>query len=334
MELNKLIEEHISWENPKLVVDPSGLNHPAIFSHTRLPVIKKFPKEQQTQIYFASRDVNKIERIYQLDFNINNFEVDYGSLKLVLDYSQELGFFDDNGVCPCCILEINDKSRLYYCGWNLSKKTPFSCAIGVSERQFKNEIFQKLYKGPILERNKFDPIFVAVNDVCFFDGNFHTWYLSCQEWLNDKNSKYSLKHKYSIKYASSKDGINWNTYENFTIKFKNKIEYAISTPRVIKIRNLFFMFYSYRANEKGDFYKIGLAFSRDYLSWQRFDDITLPIFTNESLYPEVACYPCPFIYQKKLNLLFNGNNYGELGIWMTSIELDAFDHIIDFVSKL
>ena len=140
MEKTRLIEEYFKWERSKLIVDSSFLNHQEIYSHTRLPVIKKYPSNQNTPIFFASRDSNKIERIYQLNFNLINHEVEYGSLEMVLNYSQELGYFDDNGVCPCSIIEINNKSRLYYCGWNLSKKTPFSCAIGLSERKLNNEI--------------------------------------------------------------------------------------------------------------------------------------------------------------------------------------------------
>ena len=234
--------------------------------------------------------------------------------KPILDFGENLGAFDDNGITPCCILNCNHRKLMYYCGWNVHVKIPFTCAIGLAESFDNGKTFKKLYKGAIIDRDKDDYQFVAVNDVIFDHGIFKTWYLSCIKWeiIDGKPN-----HFYNIRYAESKDGVNWLRNPQPVIDFKNEYEYAISTPRVIKDGEYDYkMWYSYRAQRNIDTYRIGYAESRDGIHWKRKDEEMMSLDVGKLSYDwdhEMICYPFVFDHDNHRYMLYNGNKYGKTG---------------------
>lgn len=72
-----------------------------------------------------------------------------------------------------------------------------------------------------------------------------------------------LIHNYHIKYAESEDGINWKRDGKIAIDYKDKYEYAISVPRVIKENNIYKMWFSSRATKDISTYRIRYAESTD-----------------------------------------------------------------------
>ena len=49
----------------------------------------------------------------------------------VLDLG-ELGCFDDVGVMPSCIVNVDGAKLLYYAGWNTSTTVPYRISIGLA----------------------------------------------------------------------------------------------------------------------------------------------------------------------------------------------------------
>ena len=95
-------------------------------------------------------------------------------------------------------------------------------------------------KGPVLDRTKDEPHFVASSCVIYDENIYKIWYLSCTEWFQKGEVK---MHKYHIKYAESKDGIDWDRKGIVAIDYSSDLEYAISVPRVIKEEGIYKMWF-------------------------------------------------------------------------------------------
>jgi len=297
---------------------PDGTNQ-LMLSYARIPVIDHL-KDSVYSVYFGSRDNTNRERIFRLALDLDTLQVLNIENKPILDFGENLGAFDDNGITPCSIICLGNLKYFYYCGWNIHVKVPFSCAIGLAVSDDDGISFKKLFKGAIMDRNHLDHIFVAVNDVMFDNGIFKTWYLSCVKW---EKSGDALKHYYNIKYAESTDGIHWDreSYHEPVINFKNSYEYAISTPRVIKRDGMYKMWYSYRGQSIIDTYRIGYAESIDGVTWVRRDEEMWHFDVSSNGWDsEMVCYPYIFVHKNKLHMLYNGNSYGKTGFGLAVLE--------------
>ena len=136
------------------------------------------------------------------------------------------------------------------------------------------------------------------------------WYVSCNQW---KNRDFPL---YDIKFAVSKDLENWDQTGITCIKLK-KNERAVARPFVIFENDIFKMWYSYEKGVKG--YKIGYAESLNGINWKRKDKEIKFINKSheESLMQE---YPNLLTINNERFMFYNGNNYGEAGIFCAKLE--------------
>ncbi|WP_416398648.1 hypothetical protein [Allohahella sp. A8] len=139
------------------------------------------------------------------------------------------------------------------------------------------------------------------------------WYLSCTDWrIRDGKPE----HRYHIKYAESPDGISWEREGIVAIDYSDETEYAISRPSVIRDKDCWKMWYSFR----GPSYRIGYAESHDGRQWQRLDaecDINVSKFGWDS---EMIEYPFVFDHAGDRYMLYNGNGYGKTGFGLAVLE--------------
>ena len=136
------------------------------------------------------------------------------------------------------------------------------------------------------------------------------WYVSCNEWKN-KDLPY-----YDIKFATSKNLTEWKQTGISCIKLR-KGERAVARPFVIYEKNLFKMWYCYE--KKVDGYKIGYGESLDGKKWVRKDNKIE--FVNSSVGEnEMRAYPNLIRLAGDTLMFYNGNNYGEEGIFCAKLE--------------
>ena len=288
-------------------------------SYARIPILDQ-GSGSRYPLYFGSRDATNRERVFKATLDMETLTVTDIDTQPVLDFGENLGAFDDNGVSPCCLVNVGERKLLYYCGWNIHVKIPFTCAIGLAESTDGGKSFHKCFKGAVIDRDKNDHQFVAVNDVLYDNGLFRTWYLSCHEWARGKEGR--LIHHYTIHYAESEDGIDWKRFAQPAIPFKNEYEYAISTPRVIKLGPCDYrMWYSYRAQPGIETYRIGYAESQDGVTWVRKDEAMADFTPSEDGFDsEMCCYPFLFHHNNRLYMLYNGNDYGRTGFGIAVLD--------------
>ncbi len=229
----------------------------------------------------------------------------------------ELGHFDEDGVMGAQVLPVGAHRFLYYIGWNRGLSVPFRNAIGLAIAEGDSQTFTRYAKGPILDRNPFDPCFVASGHVLRDRDGFHMWYLSCDRW--ERRAR-GLVHFYNIKYATSPDGIFWCATGRVCIDYRHPGEYAISVPRVVVDPDRCRMWYAYRGSARSETYRIGYAESDDMLSWRRLDDRSGIDVSPGEWDGEMICYPFVFDHAGARYLLYNGDGYGRTGLGIAILE--------------
>jgi hypothetical protein len=272
-------------------------------------------KKEIVRIFFSCRDSNNCASIGFADVDFkNNFNILKLSQAPVLSKGQP-GFFDDSGVSMSWVNEINGKFYLYFLGWNLRVTVPWLNTIGLAISNSIDGPFEKYGKVPLLDRSNEDPFTVSYPCVIADEGIYKMWYGSNLSWGKEQNE---MAHV--IKYAESPDGLQWKRTGQVHIPFIHKGEYALSKPCVVKFNDGYKMWYSYRASERTEKYRIGMAISSDALNWKRKDD-EVGIDVSAEGWDSVSIeYPNVFMLNNNLYMLYNGNDYGKTGFGIAVLE--------------
>jgi hypothetical protein len=133
------------------------------------------------------------------------------------------------------------------------------------------------------------------------------WYTSFRQWGCAPDEP---KHVYVIKYAESKDGVQWNRNGIVCIDRASLDEHSIGRPSVLRRDGLYHMWYSYR----GAAYRIGYAWSDDGIRWTRRDDLAGIDTGPDAWDHESICYSHVFDWNGALYMLYCGNRYGRAGL--------------------
>lgn len=308
------------WNKLGKIYSVSGEN-PKMSSHAQVP-IAEMTDNGVIRIYYSSRDNKNKSRIFSVDIS-SSFP--YKVIKKVesplLDLGP-LGSFDDSGVMPTWIVNKGKDKYLYYIGWNSRDNIPYHNSIGLAISIDGGDTFKKMFDGPIIDRNATEPYFCGTACVIHDDGIWKNWYLSCTGWIQGESVAEPLYH---IKYAESSDGINWDRKGLIAIDYKNLDEGGIVKASVLRFKDGYSMWYSYR--NKLDFrkntknsYRIGYAESLDGLSWTRKDDMVGIDVSEFGWDAEMIAYPHVIPFNNKLLMFYNGNGFGASGFGLAVAE--------------
>ena len=264
-------------------------------------------------VYMAGRDRKNRSQI-------GTFRMDLGDLPNVHSLSEqpvlsfsEPGAFDENGVSYPWVVEKNGKTFLYYNGWMPTVLTPFQIQLGLAI-QAGEKSFDRVSRAPILERNNFDYLSIGSAGVMLDGEIWRMWYTAFLRWGNAESDH---KHYYLIKYAESDDGISWRRDNVTCVDFSNSDEFSICRPSVVKIDGGSHMWYSYR----GEYYRIGYAYSDDGIHWSRKDDVVGIDVSPAGWDSQSICYSYVFRHGDHLFMLYCGNDYGKEGLGIARLQL-------------
>ena len=292
------------WIKQGLIFAPED-NGDWLHSHAALPVVDR--RGNSYRVYFSSRDK-------QGRAQVGYFDTKPGAVDRVARVSDQpaislgpLGAFDDSGVTTSWIVNHEQKRYHYYSGWSLGVTVPFYFFVGLAISVDGGNTYQRVSPAPVLERNSIDPYLTASPCVLVENGKWRMWYVSGSGWTM-RNER--PQHRYHIKYAESADGIHWHREGIVCIDYQSDEEYAFARPAVIKDREVYKMWYSYR----GASYRIGYAESLDGLSWTRRDEESGIDVSASGWDSEMIEYPYVLEHHGKLHMLYNGNDYGKTGI--------------------
>lgn len=280
-------------------------------SHCQLPTPMSIG-DSEVRVFFASRTEQQRSHVgyvdLKLDENCDTFSVFNVSEKPALAPGP-IGFFDEHGVYPSCIVPYQGKLLMYYIGWNQGVERPlFYAAIGLAESD-DGKIFRRLSNAPLLSRSEFDPCLVTSPHVYIDDERWRMTYVSGVGWTRGEDG--ILKSHYNIKTAESSNPIDWVRSGDPAIDFKPG-ETNIARSAVIKeSAQSYRMWYSFVQPEIGK-YRIGYAESNDGASWQRMDE-SAGIDVGDDLAKDMICYPSLFFLRDQMYMLYNGDDFGKGG---------------------
>lgn len=271
------------------------------------------------RIYFESRNESGTASPYFLDMEVCTAPKVINVHKTPLLLNGQPGAFDDNGITPFSAhMLIDGRVRLYYAGWNQERNVPFRNAIGLAESTDGGITFTKLFDGPVLGQDKFDPIFPTGPCVIEDDGIWKMWYTSFINW---KKTESGFVHHYDIKYRESHDGLSWDFNPITAIPHQNEFEYAFVCRSVIKFNEKYHMWYCFRGQPDITTYRIGYAESKDGITWIRRDADMRDFAPCDSEWDsDMLCYPAVFKHRDRLYMLYNGNGYGATGFGLAMLE--------------
>ena len=295
----QLISNH-KWEKLGLLLKPNKDIWWCV-SHTGSPYVKK--DNNQHILYFTGRDTGGKSRIGKCNLFLSDKPyISDISLEPILDLGNE-GTFSQDGTSYPCVIENN----LYYTGWKRTYNVPFENNLGLAISL--GEKYENVTKAPLLSATNQEPFGIGSVEV-IKDESYLMWYTAFIKWENGK-------HYYTIRHAKSKDGIKWKRIPGDCIKDTFNDEFAICRPSVIKSEGWYHMVFCSR----GDRYKLGYAYSKDGINWNRNDNILDISNTPNSFDSWEMCYPHWFIEDDFVYLLYSGNDYGNEGIGIARLRL-------------
>ncbi|HEY9057047.1 MAG TPA: hypothetical protein VIN77_07845 [Aurantimonas sp.] len=285
-----------------------------MYSHAMIPIAEHVDGDL-FRIYFSPRDAANRGHGAYLELDIRDpLKVQYLHPDPILEPG-ELGCFDDSGALPNSIVTRGSQKLLYYTGINLGVTVKIRNSIGLAEWDEGLNRFVRCFKGPVIDRTKEQPHFVATPEV-HFDGRFRAWFTSCVRWEQTPNG---VKHFYNLEYAESDDGIDWHRNGTVAVDFADRHEYALGVPRVIRDADGYKMWFCSRATREEPTYRIRYAESEDGIVWHRHDEPVIDV-SESGWDSEMTCYPFVFDHDGKRYMLYNGNGYGRTGFGLAVLD--------------
>lgn len=284
--------------------------------------------DEFVRIYFSTRSIDSINGKYlshvaYVDMKKNLREVIGVSQQTVIPLG-DLGCFDEHGIFPMSVMRHGDAVYGYTCGWNRRISVSVDTAIGLAISHDDGQTFQRIGSGPVLAASQNEPCLVGDGFVKIINHVFHMWYIFGTGW-----KKYAADtapdRTYKIGHATSTDGIEWTKEEaRCIIPDRLGPDESQALPTVIGIGKRYHMFFCYR--ESFDFrqttgrgYRIGHAWSDDLINWVRDDDQLQLAGTPNDWDSDMQCYPHIFECDKKIFLLYNGNEFGRYGFGLAEL---------------
>ena len=301
----------LSWEKLGLIWGPDGSN--LLAANSALQPTPILLNENVIRVFIGCRDLEGMSRIFYVDVDAANPKIILGYSKTpVLDIGTP-GCFDENGVVPCSVIMVNNVFRMFYAGYMCPRRARFIAFSGIAESN-DGVVFKRISKVPALERTNEEPLFRAIHSVIYENDVYRVWYGAGDEFIAGR--KKTLP-SYNIRYLESKDGVSFPDTGSVVIETRG-VEYRVGRPSVYKVKYDFYvMFYGYGSEEQA--YVLGMAQSRDGLSWERRVSeigIDLGTFGWDS---EMMAYPAVIKTKAGVFMFYNGNNYGESGFGVAKL---------------
>ena len=288
-------------------------------SHAALPTPLTL-SDSVLRLYIQFRDERGIGRVGFVDVSrCDPTRVIRISQHPVLDVGSA-GMFDAHGVAASCVIRDSDETIwLYYVGFERCVDVRYRLFTGLARSQDPDGPFVRHSNIPILDRVDRESLFRTAPWVTKPSGG-RPWVM----WYVGGDSFDSVCGKqvpnYSIKAATSVDGVNWSRSSHSHLDFNSESEHGLGRPIVRYANHGLEMFYSIRQLTPLS-YVLGCASSSDGSSWERQDEKVEDI--NRAMLPtEGSCeYLALANYEDRTFAFVNGQDFGATGIFVFEEEI-------------
>ncbi|AQM18530.1 MULTISPECIES: hypothetical protein [Vibrio] len=265
------------------------------------------------RVYFSARTQDVVSLPFCVDVEANNPSNVLKVYEEPLFLPGQSGTFDDTGITMTSIVNVGKEKYIYYCGWNKKVTVSYSLSIGLAIVREDGRV-EKMYEGPILERSIHDPIAVSAPCVIYDEGIFKLWYITFTSWKEYDGRK---EPTFVIKYATSNDGIKWETNTDICIDSTYEGE-SFARPWVIKDKGIYKMWFSSRGPEgyretDGQHYELDYAESLDGKTWERKTDKFKLVGESDGWDAGMTAYATVVKGKDNYFMLYNGNDFGKTG---------------------
>ncbi|MBM3503522.1 MAG: hypothetical protein FJX65_06560 [Alphaproteobacteria bacterium] len=267
------------------------------------------------RVYGATRDEHQRS-------HIDWFDIDLTGEPTILTVAEEpalapgpLGNFDGDGVYPASVVRDGDAIRLYTIGWNAGLRPPmFYAAAGLAISHDGGRSFKRARIAPILARSEHDPCLVTAPVVRREGERWRMWYVSGYRWEEGAGG---LTSRYHIKYAESRDGIEWQRDGRVCIDTLGPDETNIARCWTTQEDGAYQGWYSFARRGR---YQLGYATSADGLTWERRDDDLEFESSGEAWDRDVQAYPAVVRVGRRWFMFYNGAGFGRDGVGLAVAE--------------
>lgn len=314
--------------SPSMVKDIIGGGYDMSWMHSHAQIPFAVHHNNFVRVYFATREQYKNKQVKAYGGYV---DIDKKKLNQIINISKkpiidlgELGDFDEHGSMPCSVIKQRNQYWLYYVGWSRRHSVPYDWEIGLAISNDNGISFKKYCKGPIVGPTATEPYLNSTPIVYkISDLEYHMFYHTGVKWITSQDG---VESHYTIRHATSKDGINWirSNCEIIQQKLKNECQ---TSPSIIKINNCYHMFFCYREGldfreNKNKSYRIGYAYSNDLINWIRDDDKAGIDVSDSGWDSQMICYPHITKINNKYIMFYCGNNFGKDGFGYAELELN------------
>lgn len=285
------------------------------------PIVDRI-NEKRWRIYYSTRDSFNHSRPTYIEVEAGNptnilYEHDRPLFGL-----GKIGTFDDCGITLSSISNYKGKKYLYYLGWTVRNTISYHNSMGLAISEDNGKTFKKFSEGPLLSPTYKEPYCNGATYTLIDDDIFRLYYTSFVGWEVYNNHPEPLYH---IKYAESRNGIDWERNQIISVDFKDGVKCGIARPSVIKEDGIYKMWYTYRGakdyrTNKANSYRIGYAESFDGKVFERKDE-KFQFDVAESGWDSIMqTYPNVIKYDNKYWVFYNGNGFGKSGFGYATFE--------------
>jgi predicted GH43/DUF377 family glycosyl hydrolase len=309
----------MKWHKKGLIFNVSG-EHGWMNSHAQIPTV--LVMDDILRIYFATRSKPGLSMTTFVDVDAHDpGRILYLHDKPILDLGKP-GMFDEQGVMPSYVCEHEGKVWLYYGGWSRRTIVPYSNWTGLAFSDDGGVTFQRAFSGPILDRTPFEVYSATASFILCQGTDWHMWYASGEDWI-DVDGKY--EEYYVIKYAHSKDGINWER-ENRKLLPSNREYEPTHRPTLFFKDGIYHLFFCHRGisdfRDGQNGYRIGYAWSFDMKKWHRDDAQSGILPSYDGWDSKMTAYPYIVTVKDRVLMFYNGNGFGQTGFGYAELEMN------------
>jgi hypothetical protein len=269
------------------------------------------------RIYVAHLNAHSVGRVGYVDVAVSDPTRPLALAKDPVLNVGEPGTFDDNGVVPSCAIPVEGRLRMYYSGFQLQTKIPYTIFSSLATSDDQGRSFRRAARAPLLDRTDDELHFRAAPFVLQDGGKWRMWYIGGGGWTDDGHGK--LIPLYSLRHTESGDGTRWRNSSVECLVPQEPEEVGFGRPFIVRGGVGYRMWYSVR---KKSGYSLGYAESADGLRWTRKDGEVGIGRSSDGWDSEMICYAAVLPLKEKLIMFYNGNGYGRTGVGVALADAD------------
>lgn len=298
------------WIKLGQIYNPQPI-HPKLATHASNPLAIHLEADTY-RVFFDGRDSANRSSVGFVDVNIRDRAVTYIHEQPVFEHGPA-GTFYSHGVSIGNCYDVGRQRYLLFMGWQHPKDNHWRGDIG-RLRLKDNRILELDCDVPFFATDEVDRVSLSYPWVLQEPDQYQMWYGSTITW--DAGNGEML---HVINRAVSVNGHHW-TRLGLAIPYEIGVGQVFSRPTVVRDRDGYHMWFSYRTGKHGEKYKIGYAQSGCGHDWKLMLHYS-GIETSETGWDsEMIEYPFVFDHDGQRFMFYNGNGYGRSGFGLAVLE--------------